>query len=37
MDAAEISIGDAPRADEMVVVLALAIGGRPLARVRKPG
>jgi hypothetical protein len=37
MDAAEIAIGDAPRADEMVVVLALAIGGRPLARVRKPG
>ena len=36
MDAAEIAIGDAPRADEIVVVLALAIGGRPLARVRKP-
>jgi hypothetical protein len=37
MDAAEITIPDAPRPDEVVVVLALATGGRPLARVRKPG
>jgi hypothetical protein len=37
MDAAEISIPDAPRPDEVVVVLALATGGRPLARTRKPG
>jgi Amino acid synthesis len=36
MDAAEISIPDAPRADEVVVVLAVALGGRPLARVTKP-
>jgi hypothetical protein len=36
MDAAEISIPDAPRPDEVVVVLALATAGRPLARVRKP-
>jgi hypothetical protein len=37
MDAAEISIPDAPRPDEVVVVLALATGSRPLARVAKPG
>jgi hypothetical protein len=37
MDAAEISIPDAPRADEIVVCLALAVGGRPLARTKKPG
>ncbi len=36
MSAAEIAIPDAPRADEVVVVLALSTGGRPLARVRKP-
>lgn len=36
MDAAEIAIPDAPRPDEIVVVLALAVGGRPHARVRKP-
>ena len=35
MDAAEISIPDAPRADEIVVCLALAVGGRPLARTKK--
>ena len=34
MDAAEISIPDAPRANEIVVVLTLAIGGRPLHRTR---
>lgn len=37
MDAAEIAIGDAPRADEVVVCVVLAVGGRPHARVRKPG
>jgi hypothetical protein len=36
MDAAEISIGDAPHPDEVVVCLVLAAGGRPLARTRKP-
>jgi Amino acid synthesis len=36
MDAAELALGDAPRADELVVVLALAVGGRPLARTTKP-
>lgn len=34
MDATEIAIPDAPRADEVVVCLALGIGGRPLARTR---
>jgi hypothetical protein len=37
MDAAEIAIPDAPRADEVVVCLVLARGGRPLARTVKPG
>jgi hypothetical protein len=32
MDAAEITIPDAPHADEVVVVLVLAVGGRPLHR-----
>jgi hypothetical protein len=36
MDAAEITIPDAPRPDEIVVCLALAIGGRPLHRIAKP-
>lgn len=36
MDAAEIAIGDAPRADEMLIALVLATGGRPLHRVGKP-
>jgi len=36
MDAAEIAIPDAPRADEVVVALVLAIGGRPLHRVAAP-
>ena len=36
MDAAELTIPDAPRADEIVVCLALAMGGRPLHRVAKP-
>jgi hypothetical protein len=37
MDAAAIQIDDAPRPDEVVVVLVLASGGRPLKRVRKAG
>ncbi|GLK79519.1 amino acid synthesis family protein [Methylopila turkensis] len=36
MDASEIAIPDAPRADEAVVVLALGIGGRPLHRIKLP-
>jgi len=36
MDAAEISVPGAPRDDEIVVCLALASGGRPLARTKKP-
>ena len=36
MDAVEVSIGDAPRADEIVIALVLSVGGRPHARVRKP-
>lgn len=36
MDAAEIVIPDAPRADEAVVVLAIASGGRPLHRIKLP-
>ncbi len=35
MDAAEITIPDAPAPDEIVIVLALAVGGRPHARIRK--
>ena len=37
MDAAEACIPDAPRADEMVVAVVLSTGGRPHARVKKPG
>jgi hypothetical protein len=37
MDAVDCSIPDAPRADELVIALALSAGGRPNARVRKPG
>lgn len=37
MDSAEISIADAPRADEILVALVLSSGGRPHARVKKPG
>ena len=36
MDAAEVAIGDAPRADEMLISLVLSVGGRPHARVKKP-
>lgn len=37
MDAAEIAIPDAPRADEVLIALVLSSGGRPHARVKKPG
>ena len=36
MDAAEIAVPGAPRDDEILVCLALAAGGRPFARTRKP-
>lgn len=36
MDAATIQVVDAPRPDEMLIALALSVGGRPGARVRKP-
>ncbi len=35
MDSSEITIADAPKADEMVIAVALAIGGRPLRRTQK--
>ena len=35
MDAIAISIDDAPHADEVVIVLALGVGGRPLHRITK--
>lgn len=35
MDGAEIAVADAPRPDEMLVALVLAIGGRPLHRITK--
>jgi hypothetical protein len=34
MDAMEISIPDAPREDEMMIAVAVADSGRPLARTR---
>lgn len=34
MDAIDVSIADAPRADEVMVSLAFAIGGRPLKRIK---
>ena len=34
MDSTEITVPDAPLPDEILVVLALGIGGRPLARVK---
>jgi hypothetical protein len=34
MDAAEITVPDAPRPDEVLVALVLGIGGRPLHRVQ---
>jgi hypothetical protein len=35
MDAIAFSIDDAPRPDEILVVLALSVGGRPLHRIGK--
>ena len=37
MDAAEIRVPGAPRPDEILVCLALGVGGRPHARTKKPG
>ena len=34
MDSSEITIPDAPKSNEMVIAVALAIGGRPLARTK---
>jgi len=34
MDSTEISVPDAPLADEILVVVALGVGGRPLARTK---
>lgn len=34
MDSTEISIPDAPKPDEVVVIVALGVGGRPLARTK---
>ena len=36
MDAIAFSIDDAPRPDELLVILALSVGGRPLHRIGKP-
>jgi hypothetical protein len=36
MDAIDVWIPDAPQAGEIVVSVALAVGGRPFARTRKP-
>ena len=36
MDAVTVSIPDAPRANEIVIALALSAGGRPNARTKKP-
>ena len=35
MDAIEVCIGDAPMAHEILVSVALAVGGRPFARTNK--
>lgn len=37
MDSAEIALSDAPRDDEILIALVLSTGGRPHARVKKPG
>ncbi len=34
MDSMEISIADAPKPDEIIVILALGVGGRPLCRTK---
>ena len=37
MDSIEVKIDDAPHTNEIVVCVALAVGGRPFARTKKPG
>ena len=34
MDAAEITIPDAPQSDEILIDVGLGIGGRPLKRIK---
>ena len=34
MDAAEITVPDAPKSDEILIAVCLAIGGRPLKRIK---
>jgi Protein of unknown function (DUF1185). len=36
MDAVDLTVPDAPHADEIVIALALSCGGRPGARTKKP-
>jgi hypothetical protein len=36
MDAIDVWIADAPHANEIVVSVVLAVGGRPFARTKKP-
>jgi len=36
MDAIDVWIPDAPQSHEIVVSVALAVGGRPFARTKKP-
>ena len=36
MDSVDVAIVDVPRSDEIVIALALSVGGRPNARVKKP-
>jgi hypothetical protein len=36
MDAVAITVDDAPRPDEIVAILGLGVGGRPLHRIGKP-
>jgi hypothetical protein len=36
MDAVDVSLADAPRADEILIAIAISAGGRPNARVKKP-
>lgn len=36
MDSIAIQVDDAPRPDEILAVLALGVGGRPLHRIKKP-
>ncbi len=34
MDAMDVSLADAPRANEVVITLAFGLGGRPLKRIK---